>query len=316
MKYKIHICLLIIISGLLVWLRPVFALEDQNYWKKNCNVDPADQQNLVEIDGEQYLHNVEQKVYWEVANDFCVSLDLLVAYNFVLVPREPKQFALIKIPPGPEEIGWIPGQSDFVLPEVWHNHGGENLLGPTPPNEFGWPVSKDDVLVSQLYHDAHHGLDVAGEIGTPIISIANGKVIRIEEDHHIFGKLIVIDHGNDLMGVYAHLSKIDVVKDDYVAKGEQIGLLGNSGRSSAPHLHLEIRKSFRYVDPCKFVQDCPDAAFHGPRHQDITLTAAERAQPEPTPTPERTWGDGDDADDAEIEPLPTLTADQEPKSGD
>ncbi|MEM9773486.1 MAG: M23 family metallopeptidase [Chloroflexota bacterium] len=319
MKYKFHLCLLIIICGSFVWLQPVSAVEDQSHWKKNCRIDPADERNLIEIDGERYLQNVDQKVYWEVANDFCVSLDLLVAYNFVLVPREPKQFSLIKIPPGPEEIGWIPGQSEFVLPEAWYEHGGEPLLGPTAPDEFGWPANEDDVMVSQLYHESHHGLDLAGKIGTPIIAIANGKVIRVDYDHHIFGKLVVIDHGNDVMGVYAHLSEIDVLKNDYVEKGELIGGLGNTGRSSAPHLHLEIRESFRYVDPCVYVLGCPDGAFHGPRYQDITLTAEERAQPEPTPTLDVVVGEGDEeAGTLNGSPpsLDTEDTDEDAKSGE
>ncbi len=291
----------ILVSGWM-WLitTPAGAREgNEEFYHVNCRVNPASEKNvIVDPNGERVYYNVDQKVLWEIANDFCVSLDLLVAYNFILVPREPVQYTYIKLPPGPEELGWFPGRSlrrTINLPNVSDNlflepidpSGPENLTASqlrsgsgssgtsfTDPfynsnqeNRFEWPISLDTGVVSQLYHRNHHGVDIATEIGTPLNSMANGWVIRVETDHHIFGKLIVIDHGDDLMGVYGHLSEIApaVQEGEFVWQGQHIGKSGNSGRSSAPHLHIELRKTFRYVDPCDYLMNCPQAAFHGPR---------------------------------------------------
>lgn len=285
-----------------MWLitTPAGAREgNEEFYKTNCRVNPASEANvIVDHNGERVYYNRDQKVLWEIANDFCVSLDLLVAYNFILVPREPVQYTYIKLPPGPEELGWFPGRSlrrtvslpnvsDTLFLEPIDPTGPENLVANQPrtrngslgasftdpfysgsqENRFEWPISLDTGVVSQLYHRNHHGVDIATEIGTPVNSMANGWVIRVETDHHIFGQLIVIDHGDDLMGVYGHLSEIApaVEEGEFVWQGQYIAKSGNSGRSSAPHLHIELRKTFRYVDPCDYLMDCPLAAFHGPR---------------------------------------------------
>ncbi len=276
------------------------------FYQNNCRVNPQSEQNVViDQDGDRAYYNVDQKVLWEIANDFCVSLDLLVAYNFILVPREPVQYIYIKLPPGPEELGWFPGRS-------LHRNGNlsqisqDLFLAPADPRgpeqfemaqeytdpfydfgykqSFNWPISLQTGVVSQLYHRNHHGVDIATEIGTPVNSMGNGWVIRVEPNHHIFGQLIVIDHGDDLMGVYGHLSEISVENGDFVWQGQRIGKSGNSGRSSAPHLHVELRKTFRYVDPCDYLQNCPLAAFHGPRPTEAPPTpyVVQVEEPEPT----------------------------------
>ena len=104
----------IIILAALSWYGLIKTEVDagEELYKSNCRVNPEAERNvIIDDNGERLYHNVDQKVLWDLANDFCVSLDLLVAYNFILVPREPVQYTYIKLPPVAEELDWFPGQS-------------------------------------------------------------------------------------------------------------------------------------------------------------------------------------------------------------
>ena len=281
----------------------------EEYWKPNCRVNKAAEKNVFINDaGERIYYNVDRKVLWELSNDFCVSLDLLVAYNFILVPREPVQYAYIKLPPKSRDLGWFPGKS-LSRPSNYPLLAEDFLFEVTTKEHFVWPVDERLILVSQLYHQHHHGVDLDLDIGTPVSAMANGRVIRIEQDHHVYGKLIVVDHGNDLMALYAHLSDIQVRKGDLLQKRDQIGLSGNSGRSSAPHLHVEIRESFRYADPCDFLNLCPKTAFHGPRHDKITTAPSTgSAGSSPSKFDQTTTTDADNPLDTTLESSDTASS--------
>lgn len=247
----------------------VEAVDDQSdgddYWIDHCTInEEAAKNTFIDDYGEMIYYNRDQKVLWELANDFCVSLDLIVAYNFVLFPRKPTQYTHVKIPPIQEKIGWIPGQS-LVRPDNVPDHlADEFFFEPTPVDQFAWPVDQEVGVVSQLYHDIHRGVDISVDNGNAILAIGNGRVIKVEDDHPIYGKVVMVDHGNDMMAIYAHLSEIDVKLDQFVSREEPIGLSGNTGLSSAPHLHFELRDSFRVTDPCDYYPNCPAEAFHGP----------------------------------------------------
>ncbi len=94
----------------------------------------------------------------------------------------------------------------------------------------------------------HGGIDIKIAEGSSVMSTASGKVIEAT-DKDGWGKLIVIKHANGYETWYAHLSKINVKKGDTVKKEQEIGLSGNTGHSTAPHLHYEIRKNGERVNP-------------------------------------------------------------------
>ena len=98
----------------------------------------------------------------------------------------------------------------------------------------------------------HEGIDFLADIGSPVVAAAGGVVI-FAGFHPQYGNVIDIDHGNDLLTRYAHLSKILVKEGDIVQRGHRIGLSGSTGRSTGPHLHFEVR--FRGVaqNPARFV---------------------------------------------------------------
>lgn len=107
--------------------------------------------------------------------------------------------------------------------------------------------------VSQGYSssfDPDHGaVDIAAPIGTPVYASAGGTVEKVAYDSGGYGNYIIIDHGNGMKTLYAHLSKVEVTEGQRVHQNDQIGLVGDTGRSTGPHLHFEVRKGDKKVNP-------------------------------------------------------------------
>lgn len=97
----------------------------------------------------------------------------------------------------------------------------------------------------------HNGVDLTGAVGDIINASDGGEVIHAGWNNGGFGNLVIIKHKNGYESYYAHLSAVLVSKGQMVAKDEPIGKLGNTGRSTGPHLHFEIRKDGVPVDPLK-----------------------------------------------------------------
>lgn len=98
---------------------------------------------------------------------------------------------------------------------------------------------------------AHKGVDVAAPVGTPTWAMADGVVVIAKPSGYNggYGKYVVIKHPNGSQTVYGHLSQVDVRVGQNVSQGQQIGLSGNTGRSTGPHLHYEVRINGGYIDP-------------------------------------------------------------------
>lgn len=105
----------------------------------------------------------------------------------------------------------------------------------------------------------HEGVDWAVPVGTPVLAAAEGRVILALADNgkHPYGTHIRIRHDNGLETIYAHLSRLMVKRNDEVKRGETIGLSGNSGNSTGPHLHFSVKQDEatargltpHYIDP-------------------------------------------------------------------
>jgi murein DD-endopeptidase MepM/ murein hydrolase activator NlpD len=98
----------------------------------------------------------------------------------------------------------------------------------------------------------HAGIDFAGPVGTPIFAAAGG-VVALAENHPEFGNEVTIDHGNGLSTLYAHASRILVKAGDIVRKGDQIALIGTTGRSTGPHLHFEVHVNGVAQNPARYL---------------------------------------------------------------
>ena len=100
---------------------------------------------------------------------------------------------------------------------------------------------------------AHEGIDMAGPVGTPIHATGDGVVIFAGRQSG-YGNLIKIQHELGTETRYAHLSRINVKVGQRVSQGDQIGAMGNTGRSTGPHLHYEVRLNGRAVNPMSFIE--------------------------------------------------------------
>jgi len=100
----------------------------------------------------------------------------------------------------------------------------------------------------------HAGLDVAIARGTPIMASAQGNVLAVD-DYFFNGKTIFVDHGNGLITMYCHLDQSDVQTGATVSKGQQLGLSGQTGRATGPHLHWSVILNGAMVDPALFIPE-------------------------------------------------------------
>lgn len=100
----------------------------------------------------------------------------------------------------------------------------------------------------------HKGLDVAAKPGTPVLACGSGKVIFTGRRKRFrnYGRIVLIDHGNDVYTQYAHLRSIYVKKGQTVKRGQKIAAVGNTGRSTGPHLHLEVRVNNQLYNPLAY----------------------------------------------------------------
>jgi murein DD-endopeptidase MepM/ murein hydrolase activator NlpD len=101
----------------------------------------------------------------------------------------------------------------------------------------------------------HHGVDFAAPEGTPVYAASSGVVLNADMGSlsDAFGKVVLIEHGDKLQSLSAHLSRIDVQIGDFVQAGQQIGLVGRTGRTTGPHLHFELWRNGHPQDPLKYL---------------------------------------------------------------
>ncbi|MDY6822202.1 MAG: M23 family metallopeptidase [Thermodesulfobacteriota bacterium] len=131
------------------------------------------------------------------------------------------------------------------------------LLASTPairPMNGGWVTSRFEYRKSPFTgrREFHHGLDIAARIGTPIMASADGVVIYSGRKGSL-GNAIIIDHGHGMVSRYGHMSKCLKKRGENVKREDIIGNVGNTGLSTGPHLHYEIRINGVPVNPEKYI---------------------------------------------------------------
>jgi murein DD-endopeptidase MepM/ murein hydrolase activator NlpD len=132
----------------------------------------------------------------------------------------------------------------------------KDILAATPSiwPTLGWITSEFGYRISPFTgrREFHKGLDISGPVGTPIYAPADGKVVFTGKDGG-YGITLVIDHGLGITSRYAHLSRYVVKKNQRVTRGEIIAYMGNTGRSTGPHLHYEVRLNGVPVNPLRYI---------------------------------------------------------------
>lgn len=107
-------------------------------------------------------------------------------------------------------------------------------------------------IINGLERNPHAGIDVAVPVGTPVRAAGSGVVVETG-DYFFNGNSVYLDHGQGLVTLYCHLDRIDVKPGERVAAGQRLGLSGNTGRSSGPHLHWTVLANGTAVDPRLFL---------------------------------------------------------------
>ncbi len=132
----------------------------------------------------------------------------------------------------------------------------KNLLAHTPAIRptSGWMTSRFGYRQSPFTgkREFHRGLDIANRVGTPIIATADG-VVTYSDKKGMLGKVVIVDHGHGLVTRYGHTDALKVKVGSTVKRGQVIAHMGNSGRSTGPHLHYEVRLNGVPVNPTKYI---------------------------------------------------------------
>lgn len=151
----------------------------------------------------------------------------------------------------------VDGDSVPILPPLRQDTTTISLLDDSAHAEPVdlWPLYERGFITRNV-NDArstHTGLDIAVRANS-YIRAAGGGTVRVAGVDEVYGQYVVIDHGSALESVYGHASKLFVTAGDRVRRADLIGLTGSTGRSTAPHLHFEIRRGGKAVDPLAFVR--------------------------------------------------------------
>ncbi len=125
------------------------------------------------------------------------------------------------------------------------------------------PVSNKDLLLLSSYYGQrmdpfykvlkfHEGVDFSAPVGTEIYATGDGVVVSVEKSKSQYGNNLLIDHGFSYQTFYAHCANILVKQGQKVKRGQVIATVGNTGKSTGPHLHYEVRKNGRSINPINF----------------------------------------------------------------
>jgi len=190
-----------------------------------------------------FLHLIQSgETLSDLANAYGVPVQELVEVNAVIDPARIIAGDWLIVPASPDEVA-------------------VNVsLALTSNVEFAWPL-RGEVLSTFGYRDHpvlgtyhhHNGIDIDVPEGTPVAASAAGRVVQVGDEEGM-GRVIYMLHAGDFYTVYGHLSETLVAAGDAVAAGERIALSGNTGLSTGPHLHFEIRHGAEFpVDPLKYL---------------------------------------------------------------
>jgi murein DD-endopeptidase MepM/ murein hydrolase activator NlpD len=134
---------------------------------------------------------------------------------------------------------------------------GVELADPVPGGRvsWGWGPGRDPFDGAEVFH---RGIDVAAAAGTPVLAPAAGTVIVATASYEpspSSGTVLAIDHGNGLTTFFAHLGTLAVHEGEEVAAGQVVATVGSTGRSTGPHVHVEVRRDGEPVDPAALVPE-------------------------------------------------------------
>jgi murein DD-endopeptidase MepM/ murein hydrolase activator NlpD len=184
----------------------------------------------------QAVHVIAQgETVWDIARKFAVDEEDITKLNGNINPSRLK-------------IG-----SELVLPATAQRQLIKQPSRSSSLSNLAWPLSG---IITSGYgwrkNEFHHGLDIAGDVGNSIRAADKGIVHKVAY-HNIYGRMIIINHDDGKQTLYAHASKIKVKKGQRVYRGQIIGEVGITGKTTGPHLHFEVRINDKACNPLNYL---------------------------------------------------------------
>lgn len=170
------------------------------------------------------------------ASRYAVNHDLTLDEALVWLRQAPDKLASLKWRNLDITVFWRRQVGMEGMTLAWPAQGAVTSLFGWQPNQTGPGM----IL--------HKGIDIAAPKGTPVQAVLPGVVVSVRESPE-YGLVVEVDHGGGLCTLYAHLDTVAVKENQKLARGDQIGSIGNTGEAGTPHLHFEVRKDGVEIDP-------------------------------------------------------------------
>ena len=194
------------------------------------------------------IDSLEQQI--ALNNKFYKSIEDVISGNIdEFVPRD--ELSVDSSLTNSDFVTVSPNSQDSILRKYVENEDKFNLTNNELiiENKMFFSPIKGEITQSFNFNENHFAIDIAADIGTPVKSVLDGKIIFSEWSLET-GYVVVIDHGENIISVYKHNSKILKEQNDFVQAGEVIAYSGNQGNlSTGPHLHFELWKNGTPIDP-------------------------------------------------------------------
>lgn len=208
---------------------------------------------ILPIDG--VLHDVQPGDTLEsISAHYGIPVETIISYepNRLEFPYRLYPETQIMVPGAVRDVFvWTPPSLESVRGRSTGSGVAPLIVG---TGTFVYPVNSRNF--TQYYWYGHPGIDIALSEGSGVVASDTGTVTFAGWNIYGFGNLIVVNHGNGYETFYAHLNGISVVPGQIVYQGSVIGTTGNTGNSSGPHIHFEIRANGVQDDPCWYVGGC------------------------------------------------------------
>src|SRR5262245_34824717 len=172
---------------------------------------------------------------FSVAKMYGVRLDTLLDANGITDPTK------------------VPADTPILIPGFRRAHG--DGARPGGADHLSWPLhgAITGAFGPRGKYSHHAGIDIDGDGGDPILAAASGTVLKAGVDGR-YGRRVILDHGDGFLTLYAHASRLLVAEGDQVRAGEQIAEVGRSGNAHGTHLHFEVRRDGRAVNPLPYLK--------------------------------------------------------------
>ncbi len=218
--------------------KPVYFNRTNNAWEAIVGIDlftkPGTYPLSLDISGKRISRTVKivKKKYPLERLTLPEDMVVLSPENEARVEREQKRMAVL----------W---PVDSL--RVWNG----SFIDPLPDKKIGTPFGVRRII-NHIPKSPHTGIDVRADEGNPVLA-PNDAVVVLVDDEFYSGNSVVLDHGQGIYTMFFHLSKINVKYGQAVMKGDTIGLVGQTGRATGPHLHWGVRIQGARVDPLKLI---------------------------------------------------------------